>query len=229
MRFDALRLQTAHLEVQRTFYTKTRGLPLVVEDATAFTVQAGATHLTFAASAGFANVYHVAFNVPRGAFHTARKWIAARVPLLREGERDTFASTGGWNAEMVYFRDAAGNILEFIARGALPDDASGAFGPEMIRCVSEIGLPVSAVSAQSAALALAASLSTAPYDEQSDTFAPVGDEHGLIIVVREGRPWFPTHTAAMDAPLHLTVRGNVAGAYRVPGTAFSVTVVPPAQ
>lgn len=225
MQFDALRLRTTHLAAQRVFYTETLGLPLHVEDATAFTVQAGATRLTLAASPDFTGAYHFAFNVPRSLFASARAWIAARTPLLREGERDAFVSTsGGWDAEMTYFRDAAGNIVEFIARRTLPDDATGAFGPEMIRCVSEIGLPVADVPAQSAALA--ATLGAAPYGEQSDTFAPVGDEHGLVIVVREGRPWFPTQTAATDAPVHLTVQGGATGEYRVPGTAFSVTVVP---
>lgn len=223
MQFDALRLQTAPLATQRAFYTETLGLPLHAEDATAFTVQAGATRLTLAASPDFTGAYHFAFNVPPGIFASARAWIAARVPLVCQDDRDHFTSAD-WDAEMVYFRDAAGNIVEFLARRTLPDDATGAFGPEMIRCVSEIGLPVADVPAQSAALA--ATLGAAPYGEQSDTFAPVGDEHGLVIVVREGRPWFPTQTAATDAPVHLTVQGGTTGEYRVPGTAFSVTVVP---
>lgn len=222
MQFDALHLQTAHLAAQRAFYTETLGLPLHMGSATAFTVQAGATRLTFAASPGFPGAYHFAFNVPPGTFAAARAWIAARTLLLREGDQDHFTSKG-WHAEMVYFRDAAGNIAEFIARRTLPDDASGAFGPEMIRCVSEIGLPVADVPAQVAALA---ALDASPYGEQSDMFAPVGDEHGLVIVVHAGRPWFPTDTVATDAPVHLTVGGSKAGEYRVAGTAFSVTTAP---
>ncbi|MDQ7037374.1 MAG: hypothetical protein Q9P01_21785 [Anaerolineae bacterium] len=42
----------------------------------------------------------------------------------------------------------------------------------------------------------------------SETFTAVGDEEGLLIVVREGRPWRPTHDVfSMITPLEIVIEG----------------------
>jgi len=54
---------------------------------------------------------------------------------------------------------------------------------------------------------LQARLGIAPYMEQGGTFAPLGDEHGLILVVAVGRPWNLIHSAARAVPVSVTVQG----------------------
>ncbi|MDQ2785591.1 MAG: hypothetical protein M3Y58_11395 [Chloroflexota bacterium] len=109
----ALRLLTAHLDAQRAFYTETLGLPLVAQAADRFTVRAGATRLTFAASDTDAR-YHFAFNIPRNTLLQAKTFLAARVPLLSKSDQNQFHSDD-WDADMVYFADT--DYSSLCARG----------------------------------------------------------------------------------------------------------------
>lgn len=206
MRIEELRLWTGDLGALRAFYATELGLPLVADGDEAFTVRAGATRLTFLADPAGAPTYHFAFNIPRNLLPAAKAWLGGRAELLTRDGEDEFASSPDWNARMVYFLDPAGNILELIARqnlandapvtapGAASDSPPGPFGPEHVLNVSEIGVPTDDVPATVARLR--AEYGLAPFGDQSDSFAPVGDEEGLFIVVRRGRHWFPTDRAA---------------------------------
>ena len=222
MEITTLRLQTAHLDAQRAFYTEVLGLPLIAQAPDAFTSRAGATHLTFASASGNVAPYHFAFNIPRNKLNGAKQFLAAHVPLLTEDGRDQFHSDD-WNADMVYFRDPAGNIAECIARHTLANDAPGAFEPADILCVSEIGVPVNDVTDSIAALGTR--LGLRPYGERSAQFAPMGDERGLLIMVQIGRHWYPNQTAAGIAPIALTMRGPRADTYEVPDLPYRLTMV----
>lgn len=217
-----LRLATRDLAAQRAFYVAALGLAPLGETADTLTVGAGASRLVFEATAGGAAAQHVAFNIPENKLAEAKTWLAGRVTLLtREGE-DEFTS-GRWNSRQVYFADPAGNILEFIARHDLSNAAPGAFGPREVLGVSEVGLPVDDVPA--AAALLAAELGIAPYQEQGATFAPLGDEHGLFIVVERGRPWFPTDTPAAVAPIAVALAGPRDRVYHLPRLPYRIAVV----
>lgn len=237
MRIVGLRLWTSELGALRGFYTGVLGLPLVEEGpgeglgagAAWFTVRAGATLLTFvggatASTAGRAcgagvgvtrltfvggatgaPTYHVAFNIPRNLLSAAKVWLVGRAALLTLDGADEFDSPS-WNARQVYFLDPAGNILEFIARQNLRDDGVGPFDAGAILNVSEIGLPTDDVTATVARLV--GEHGFAPFRERSETFAPVGDEEGLLIVVRRGRPWFPTTRAAEGHRVEVTIGGE---------------------
>jgi hypothetical protein len=78
------------------------------------------------------------------------------------------------------------------------------FDERSILSISEIGLASDDVIATVAQLQGAA---MPIYDGAgSDTFAAVGDEHGLLIVVSRGRIWFPeTGTPADLVPLKAVV------------------------
>ncbi|WP_315372976.1 hypothetical protein [Paenibacillus xylanexedens] len=45
------------------------------------------------------------------------------------------------------------------------------------------------------------------WGEVSDTFAPVGDVHGLFIVVKKDRTWFFSKQKAKIYPLEVSIRG----------------------
>jgi catechol-2,3-dioxygenase len=215
-----LHLATARLAAQRAWYTETLGLPLVAETATSFTLRAGASRLTFAAGDPDAH-YHVAFNLPRIMFPQAKAFLAARVPLLVKDGQDHFPAAD-WKADRVYVADPAGNLVEFIARQTWPDDATGAFTPDMVRSVSEVALPVDDVPATVAALT--ARLGIASYGAPSEQFAALGDDRGLLIIVRVGRPYVPTGTPAVVAPLAVTLRGARNDAFALPGFPYQIAV-----
>ena len=58
-----------------------------------------------------------------------------------------------------------------------------------IRSISEVGVAVPDLAAARAELALAG---IHDYFGAAPDFAPVGDIHGLLILVAPGRAWFPT-------------------------------------
>jgi len=222
MRLLEVCVRTRDVDAQRAFYATTLGLPVSGDTADAVTVCAGASRLIFEATHGDGGdpLYHIAFTIPRNKLAAAKGWLAARTPLLTRGGRDEFGSES-WDAQQVYFRDPAGNIMELIARQTLPNDAPGAFGPADLLCVSEVGLPVGNVPTRAAALT--ATLGIAHYKEHSDAFAPLGDAHGLFIVVAVGRPWQPTDDVhAAPAPTRVVMRETRADTYHVPGLPYVI-------
>jgi hypothetical protein len=48
-----------------------------------------------------------------------------------------------------------------------------------------------------------------PYRGETDTFTAVGDENGLLIVVQQGREWYPrTGISAEPSPLEIRFENN---------------------
>ena len=64
--------------------------------------------------------------------------------------------------------------------------------------------------------ALQSEMDVRPYRTGSDTFAPIGDENGLFIVVKTGRPWFASvDQSAVIVPLEVMVRNAWEEAFTV--------------
>jgi catechol 2,3-dioxygenase-like lactoylglutathione lyase family enzyme len=156
-------------------------------------VEVGETLLCFTpAPPGERPVYHVAFDIRENKIGKARKWLLERgVDLIPE--RDSGEVTvhfKPWNAHAVYFRDPAGNIIEFIARHDLPTGNKRAWDvADDVLWISEVGLVVD--SAAGAMVDLERRLGLAPYIGADEGFVPVGDEEGLLVIVERGRPWLP--------------------------------------
>lgn len=131
--------------------------------------------------------------------------MSQRVSLLQEGSEDEFEFTS-WNAHAVYFYDPAGNIVEYIVRHNLKQIASDTFTDKDILGISEVGLPVTDVSA--AAFWLEHNLSLPRFKGDGESFQPMGDEHGLFILVSLGRKWFPTQHKAKAFPVTVKIKGN---------------------
>ncbi len=223
-RFWSCELPTADLAAQRAFYAEVLGLAVQDDDAGGFAASVGASRLVFAPSAAPVGPYHFAFNIPESQFASAKAWLAARTPLLHDDAgADQFFSEN-WQADMFYFADPAGNILELIARHTLPGDAAAPADAPSLLCISEIGIATDDVAATVAALC--AALGIAEYrGPGSQTFAAVGDERGLFIVVRHGRAWFPTADArALLWPAVLTVRDGAGQVRAVQSAAGEISV-----
>jgi len=190
MNIAYLELPTKGLPAQRDFYSKLLELPLQVSESK-LEVQAGKTTLVFTrAQSGFDGAYHFAFNIPENQFRAAKAWISGRMPILHdETGKDEFASES-WNSSSVYFKDAAGNVLEFIARHNLKNGISGEFGGGQILNVSEIGLPSEDVVGFANKICSQLNLSVFE-QEPNETFTPVGDDNGLFILPIKNRIWIP--------------------------------------
>jgi catechol-2,3-dioxygenase len=214
-----IELAARDLEAQAQFYGETLGLAVAQTDAGVIvTVQANDSNLSFHQAPDLWAVYHVAFNIPASSFAAAKQWLAQRVPLLAHQQGADEWVFPNWDARALYFFDADGNLIEFIARKELPAGHSEGFGFGDILCISEAGIVVDGI--QATASQLCAGLGIAVYrNTLHDDFAAVGDAHGLLILSRIGRPWLSLIQTAETRSLAAQV--DVAGKGR-----FVVTASP---
>ncbi|GAB4210048.1 MAG: hypothetical protein OHK0022_42310 [Roseiflexaceae bacterium] len=205
MQIRELELVSADLARQRAFYAGVLGLPELdaPEDGLCFGVGDG--RLMFRQGLGArAGGYHYAFVIPENQIQAAHDWLAARTTLLADTSGNEVFFFEHWNAHAVYCIDPDGNIVELIARHTLDNQSDAPFGPAQILGISEIGIVAADVQAQVAALQ--AQTGAEVYGEGGPAFTALGDHHGLLIVVREGRIWYPTRDRlATPLPLRVAV------------------------
>jgi hypothetical protein len=217
MNITYLELMTKDLQVQRDYYSNILELPASISE-NKLVVKAGKTDLAFIESPGFDGAYHFAFNIPANQFGAAKEWIASRVSLLRDVEgKDEFASET-WNSHSVYFKDAAGNVLEFIARHNLNDRAEGEFNSAQILNVSEIGLPSEDVIGLANELCKQLGLSVF-HQQPNGNFTPIGDDDGLFILPIKDRIWIPNSgvpARLLPVKVQVNVNGREWGVRGVP-------------
>ncbi|ACO45235.1 glyoxalase/bleomycin resistance/dioxygenase family protein [Deinococcus deserti] len=185
MHIETLILPTRQLETQRRFYTQTLGLTTKHETPTSVTFRTGTTRLTWQQDDLCSGFYHLAWDIAPTQVEAAERWLLARVKLLAAPDGQTrFPPGGNWNTTTLYFEDPAEHILEFVARHDSADRASRPFGAHALQRLSEFGVVVLDVNA--------AVDSLSRFNGGSDTFTPLGSHEGMLIVVRDGRGWFPT-------------------------------------
>jgi hypothetical protein len=220
------------------FYGKTLELRVFDEKPDRFTVEAGETMITFVDSTdtagGRAPFYHFAFNIPENKILKALEWQRARTPLLPIPERnraDGFppevVDYRHWNAHSIFFLDPAGNVVEYIARHDLPNRDTHPFSWGDILYASEIGLIVDDVAA--AATVLGQNAGVTPYRGGSEAFQAMGDEQGLLLVMKRGRVIDFTsepHNAVRVYRTGVTVRGETAAQHQLAGYPYRITVEP---
>ena len=207
MKITLLSLLAADLPAQRHFYGHVLGLPVAAaDDPGSIKVEVGYSELRFGlAPPGPRPFYHVAFSVPHNQLDAAREWVQARTPLLPLPEGGYVADFVNWNAHAFYFLDPAGNVLECIARHDLPNARAAPFSAAGLLGISEAGLVVADVPAAVREIGAATAAPVFHRGPVREDFAAVGDDEGLLIVVRQGRSWFPTsHPAAVH---YLRVQG----------------------
>jgi hypothetical protein len=224
------------LAEMKAFYGKTLDLRILDDRADRFTVETGETRLTFIHSAEIVEsrppFYHFAFNIPENKILKALEWQKARTPMLPIPERNRAAGYPPevvdyrhWNAHSIFFLDPAGNVVEYIARHDLKNGDSQPFGWNDILYASEIALIVDDVPATAATLAETAAVRE--YRTGSDQFMAMGDEYGLLLVMKRGRVIDFTSN-----PLHgvrvyrtgVTVRGPKAVEQQLAGYPYRLAV-----
>jgi catechol 2,3-dioxygenase-like lactoylglutathione lyase family enzyme len=217
-----LELLSADLEAQRNFYEDVLELPVRLDEPV-LAVQAGRSRLFFTHVPEFDGAYHFAFNIPTNQFEAAKTWISSRIPLLRdENGHDEFHSEN-WNSSSVYFNDPAGNVLEFIARHNLKNEINEDFNSKQILNVSEIGLPSEDVVGLADKICKRLDVSVFR-QEPNESFTPVGDDNGLIIIPVKGRIWIP-NSGVPARLLSVRVEGMINGKeWEVRGVPYEITV-----
>jgi len=237
-RILGLRLATAApLTEMKEFYRGLLGFRVLEEKPGELTFRAGASRLTFIHvdsdhldSDQENPFYHFAFNIPENKILAAREWQKKRTKLIPPGEnlRDPefpadVVDFSHWNAHSVFFWDPGGNLVEYIARHDLNNGAPGPFGTDDILYASEIAFIVDDVRATASKLRLAFELEQ--YRGGSDQFTAVGDEHGLLLVMKRGRnlgfgEGKPADCYATSAHVH----GTGPSRYSFPELPYEITV-----
>ena len=221
-----LELVSNRLDEQEMFYTKIMELPVQRINDKKIKVQAGDTEITFFQNNSYKDpVYHFAFNIPENKIEEAIVWLKKKEVILAK-------TTGGseifdfrnWNAHSVYWQDAAGNVLEFIARHNLPTTSTAKFSHESILYASEIGLVVDDVSLE--IKNIGNNLKLDIFKVHTNNFAAIGNEYNLLIVVQRNRPWLggSANIPAQPFPVvsHLQ-SGNKKTTMNFTGYPFSLT------
>lgn len=155
--------------------------------------------------------HHVALEVAPDRLVEAARWLRGASPLLTVDDGETIVDFPAWAAHSVYAVTSAGHVIELIARHRRPwepepaSDGGAPGGPGLIRGLSEVGVCAPDVSALVDRLA-GLGIPTWFGDPQSG-FAAAGDEAGLLICVREWRPWFPTDRPAVPGPIAIAIEG----------------------
>ncbi|MFN8411793.1 MAG: hypothetical protein U0Z26_05350 [Anaerolineales bacterium] len=208
MLIKRIELLSADLPTQQKFYADTLELPTQLKQG-ALEIQIGTSQLVLTqAPEGWVGAYHFCFNIPENQFAASKKWISSKTPLLQDEKgNDEFASDS-WNSNSLYFKDAGGNILEFIARHDQKNASQTPFNSQQLLNISETGLPSKEVIPF--ANELCQTLGISVYrQEPNETFTPIGDEEGLLILPVENRIWYPnTSIPARLLSVHLNLEVN---------------------
>ncbi|GGK30622.1 hypothetical protein GCM10008955_25510 [Deinococcus malanensis] len=208
MHIETLVLPTRHLEAQHRFYTRTLGLTPEHETPSSVTFRTGTSRLTWQQDDLAGGFCHLAWDIPSSQVEAAESWLGQRLKLLAAPDGQTritrFPPGGNWNTTNLYFQDAADNILEFVARHDLGGEAPLPFGAHSLLRLSEFGVVVPDVGA--AVHRLGENFGLFPFNGSSDTFTALGSHEGMLIMVREGRGWFPTDRPSVPAEFQITWR-----------------------
>ncbi|WP_026910034.1 VOC family protein [Patulibacter minatonensis] len=218
-RFRRVTLATTAMAEEQQWWTGRLGLDTAPgAPAGGFAVRVGSGVLAFTpvpdgararGGAGGRPSHHVALEVAEDRLVEASEWLQRASPLVQLRDGETIVDFPDWAAHSVYAISPGGHVVELIARHRRPWEPwiAGIATPEevrgagLVRGISEVGITTPDVGALVDRLeGLGERLW---YGDPRDGFAAVGDESGLLICVREWRPWFPTDKAAQPGPLSI--------------------------
>lgn len=200
MQIKELRLTTNFdLDTQKKFYTEILAMPIQEESRSYFCVQAGATKLFFE-KGSLPAYYHFAFNIPVHLMQSALHWTKQNLVILTDNGTELI-DFPNWDAQAIYFKDPAGNILEFIGRRDILVERKGEiFHPKQIINISEIGLPSNDTISLRAKIEQ--HLAVPHYSGDSPRFYAMGNPEGLFILVDQNiKKWYPTDIPEKAFPL----------------------------
>ncbi|MEP7319526.1 MAG: VOC family protein [Panacibacter sp.] len=193
MHIAELQILTNDIIETENFYNKVLGFSTIEKTTITISFEAGTSKLVFIQSNEPGPTYHFAFNIPCNKVEEALQFINSGTAILPVTENSNIADFNNWNAKAFYFYDNNGNILEFIARFGLNNETIEAFSNKDILSISEIGLVVDNVKTYCNQLRRENNLEYFSRQPASENFTVLGDDNGLLIVVPNGRSWYPTN------------------------------------
>ena len=207
MRIKKVTLFTDELEKQKDFYSNILGFKIIKENFEMFSIQVGWSILIFRSSLE-KFYYHFAFLIPSNLLIEGKNWLENRLHLIDIGNESNIVKFETWNAESIYFYDAAGNVLEFIVRYDLKNNRSKIFDISNILCVNEIGIPTNDVSQINSLLEQ--NFETYFWKGHLDRFAANGSEEGLFLIpnIELKKVWFPTEVEIERSPFEIIFENN---------------------
>ena len=210
MKLAHIQIQSSNIEQTATFYKDILELPIIEKTKNSISIQAGDSVLEFVENPAFNSIYHFAFNIPENKLDEAIDWCKSKVDLIFIEDQKVITNFENWNANAVYFYDNNGNLLEFIARHDLDNAQTEAFSSKAILNISEIGIVNENPLALGEQLIEQHGLEFFSKNANSELFAAVGDDEGLLIMVKPDRNWYPTQTPSESnkTAVRIENRGN---------------------
>lgn len=208
MKLEHIQIQTQDIQKTAAFYTTVLELPIIEKTATSISIQAGDSVLEFVSDPEFNSIYHFAFNIPKNKLDEAIQWCKNKVDLIFIKDQNVITNFENWNANAVYFYDNNGNLLEFIARHDLNNVQTETFTSKSILNISEIGIVNENPLALGKELIAEHDLEFFSKNDNSELFAAVGDDEGLLIMVKPNRNWYPTQTPSESNKTEVKIVNN---------------------
>ncbi|WP_289658762.1 VOC family protein [Flavobacterium panacagri] len=194
MKLEHIQIQTSNIQKTAAFYQDILELPIIEKTTGSVSIQAGNSILKFVEEPSFQSIYHFAFNIPENKLDEAVEWCRNKTDLIVIEDQNVITNFENWNAHAIYFYDNNGNLLEFIARHDLDNSENKAFSSKSILNISEIGIVNENPLELGNELISKYDLNFFTKNTNSEAFAAIGDDEGLLIMVRPNRNWYPTQT-----------------------------------
>ncbi|WP_166922261.1 VOC family protein [Flavobacterium poyangense] len=208
MKLEHIQIITNNSTATAAFYQDILGLSIIEKNNESVTIQAGKSILRFIEDPQFDSMYHFAFNIPENKLDEAIEWCKNRVDIVRIEDQNVIANFENWNANAVYFYDNNGNLLEFIARHDLNNKQTAEFSSKSILNISEIGIVTDNPLQLGNELLTKYGLNFFSKNSNSEIFSAIGDDEGLLIMVRPNRNWYPTQTPSESNVTEVTVENK---------------------
>ena len=208
MKLQHIQIQTNNIQETETFYNNILGLKILEKRSDSLTIQAGSSILKFIENSEFDSTYHFAFNIPENKLEEAISWCAEKVDLIIIQDKRIIANFETWNANAVYFYDNNGDLLEFIARHDLDNFQIKEFSSKSILNISEIGIVDENPMELGEQLIESYDLMFFEKNFNSETFAAIGDDEGLLIIVKPNRNWYPTQTPSKSNKTEIIIENK---------------------
>ena len=195
---DILEIEILSDNIDETikFYSDLLGFKILHVDGNTISFAVGKSVLTFIKSDNLNPKYHFAFNIPCNKIDDAILWTYSKTPLIKITNDKIIADFDNWNANAIYFYDNNGNILEFIARHDLNNASENTFDISSIESISEIGIVAENALELADKLINENKLSLFAKGSKSEAFSALGDDNGLLVIVKSHRNWYPTNLQA---------------------------------
>lgn len=207
MEFLEIELLSKNIKRQKAFYDDL-GFE-ITENQEGFSIQAGKTKLIFKEETEEENFYHFAFLIYENHFADTLNFIKQKginiLPDRETGDEITYWAKG--TGKSFYFLDEDKNIVEFVIRPTLNYHSDEKWSIDKILKINEIGTPVNVAIDTSHSLIRDYQLNIPQryIDRFSDDFCWFGDFEGTILIVKEGRAWYPTQIKAKVCDLRLKI------------------------